>query len=219
MKNNLLPIAKEGWNYLALSLFLMAIFTILDFDFLQFFAFLATLFFIFVFRNPERQNMLYQEGSVVSPADGTIVSIEEIDNVEDGYAYKVEIESSYLNDSLLRSPFTSTLEQVELYRGAKLPHTSALSKSLNENATLLFCDKKSNNKIKVAHLIKESFKGIDLDAVKSQTLQQGSRYGLMINGITTIYLPQNFRLNATVGSELAACESLLGYITNEHKEK
>jgi len=217
MKNNLLPIAKEGWNYLAASLLLMFIFTLLNFDFLQFFAFLATLFFIFVFRNPERQNMLYQESSVVSPADGTIVSIQEIED-EDGYAYKVDIDSTYLNVSLLRSPFTSTLEQVELYRGTKLSHANTLSKALNENATLLFVEKNSNNKVKITHTLKESFKDINLDVVKSQNIQQGARYGLMINGVTTLYLPQNFRLNVNVGAELLACETLLGYFTNEHKE-
>lgn len=218
MKNNLLPIAKEGWSYLAISFLLMFIFTLLNFDFLQFFSFLAILFFIFVFRNPERQNMLYQESSVVSPVDGTIISIQEIDD-EDGYAYKVEIDSTYLNVSLLRSPFTSTIEQVELYRGTKLPHTNALSKTLNENATLLFIEKNSNNKVKVTHILKESFKDINLDVVKTQSIQQGARYGLMINGITTLYLPQNFRLNVNVGAELLACETLLGYFTNEHKEK
>jgi phosphatidylserine decarboxylase len=218
MKNNLLPIAKEGWNFLALSLLLMLVFTFLNLDFLQFFAFLATLFFIFVFRNPERQNMLYQENSVVSPVDGTVVSIEELDSEED-YAYKIEIDSSYLNVSLLRVPFTSTLDHVDLYRGTRLSHMNSLSKTLNENAVLVFSNINSNNKVKITHLLKQSFKGIDLDAVKSQNLQQGARYGLMVNGITTLYLPHNFRLNITLGAELIACESLLGYFTSENKEK
>jgi len=218
MKNNLLPIAKEGWNYLAGAILLMLVFTLLNLDFLQFFAFLASLFFIFVFRNPERQNMLYQEDSVVSPVDGTVISIEELDN-EDSYAYKIEIDSSCLNVSLLRVPFTSIIEHIELHRGARLSHTTPLSKLLNENAELIFSDKNSNNKVKVTHTLKQSFKGIDLDVTNAQNLLQGSRYGLMINGITTLYLPHNFRLNVSLGAELVACESLLGYFTSENKEK
>jgi phosphatidylserine decarboxylase len=210
MKNNLLPIAKEGWKYLAASLFAMLLFTLLHLDFLQFFAFLATLFFIFVFRNPERQTLIYQEESVISPVDGTVILIEEL--TDDEYAYKVEIDSSCLNVSLLRVPFNSTLESVELYRGTRLSPASSLSKSLNENAMLIFSN--NNNKIKVTHFLKQSFKGIDLDVVKMQTLQQGARYGLMINGVTTLYLPHNFRLNISLGGEVVACESLLGYFTN-----
>ena len=210
MKNNLLPIAKEGWKYLAASLFAMLLFTLLHLDFLQFFAFLATLFFIFVFRNPERQTLIYQEESVISPVDGTVILIEEL--TDDEYAYKVEIDSSCLNVSLLRVPFNSTLESVELYRGTRLSPASSLSKSLNEYAMLIFSN--NNNKIKVTHFLKQSFKGIDLDVVKMQTLQQGARYGLMINGVTTLYLPHNFRLNISLGGEVVACESLLGYFTN-----
>ncbi|MEK6659845.1 MAG: phosphatidylserine decarboxylase [Campylobacterota bacterium] len=214
MRNNLLPIAKEGWSYLAGALLLMLAFTLLHMEFLQFFAFLATLFFVFAFRNPERQNMLYQEDSMVSPVDGTVISIEELDS-EENYAYKIEIDSSYLNVSLLRVPFTSTIEHVELHKGARLSHMSTLSKSLNENAKLIFSDKNSSNKVKITHTLKQSFKGIDLDVVSLQNLQQGSRYGLMINGITTIYLPHNFRLNISLGAELSASESLLGYFTSE----
>lgn len=214
MKNNLLPIAKEGWSYLAGALLLMLVFMLLHLEFLQFFAFLATLFFIFVFRNPERQSMLYQEDSAVSPVDGMVISIEELDN-EENYAYKIEIDSSYLNVSLLRVPFTSMIEHVELHRGARLSHMTTLSKSLNENAKLIFSDKNSGNKVKITHTLKQSFKGIDLDVVNLQNLQQGSRYGLMINGITTLYLPHNFRLNISLGAELIASESLLGYFTSE----
>ncbi len=217
MKSNLLPIAKEGWNYLIGSIVLFLIFKFLNFEFLQFLAFLAMMFFIYVFRNPERQNMLYQENSIVSPVDGTVVSIEELHG-EDNSGYKVEIEGTYLNVSLLRVPFTSSLEHIEIQRGAKLSATSPLSKSINENAELVFGDKRSSNKIKIIHKLKQSFETIDIDIIKAQDLLQGTRYGLMINGVTTIYLPTNFRLNIGLGSELIASETLIGYFTNENKK-
>lgn len=214
MRNNLLPIAKEGWNYLFGAIFAFFIFTVLNLDFLQFLAFVSTFIFIFVFRNPERETMLYQENSVVSPADGTVVSIEELhESGENGY--KVEIDGSYLNVSLLRVPFTSSLEHIEVQKGARLSALSPLSKYLNENAELIFSDKKSLNSLKITHKLKQSFKGIDIDIIKAQNLLQGSRYGLMVNGATTLYLPENFRLNVTVGSELIASETLIGYFTHE----
>jgi phosphatidylserine decarboxylase len=217
MKNNLLPIAKEGWNYLIGSVALLLVFAFFDLDFLEFLAFLSTLFFIFVFRNPERQNMLYQENSVVSPVDGTVVSIEEL-HEKSGSGFKVEIDSTYLNVSLLRIPFTSTLEHVEMKKGARLSPLSPLSSSINENTELVFSDMKSSNKIKVLHKLKQSFKSIDIDIQESQSLMQGARYGLMVNGVTTIYLPHNFRLNVGIGSELVASETLIGYFMSEGKK-
>jgi phosphatidylserine decarboxylase len=175
------------------------------------------MFFVYVFRNPERQNMLYQENSIVSPVDGTVVSIEELHG-EENSGYKVEIEGTYLNVSLLRVPFTSSLEHIEIQRGARLSATSPLSKNINENAELIFADKRSSNKIKIIHKLKQSFETIDIDIIKAQDLLQGTRYGLMINGITTIYLPTNFRLNIGLGSELIASETLIGYFTNESKK-
>ena len=210
MKTNLLPIAKEGWNYVLGSILALIIFVVLDLDFLQFFAFLATIFFLFTFRNPERQHPYYQENSVVSPVDGAVVSIEELKERE--YAYKIEIDSSYLNVSLLRTPFTSSLKHVEKQNGARLSTLNPLSKRINENSELIFIDKNSNT-VKVSHRLKQSFMGIEIESIKSQNLYQGSRYGAMLNGVTTLYLPQNFRLNISIGAELIASETLIGYFT------
>jgi phosphatidylserine decarboxylase len=217
MKSNLLPIAKEGWSYLAGSVLLFIIFMMVDLDFLQFLAFLATIFFIFIFRNPERESMLYQENSVVSPVDGVVVSIEELD--ANGYSYKIGIDSSYLNVALLRAPFTSFIESIELRKGARLSSFKALSKDINENVKLIFSDTKSSNKIKVVHRLKQSIKGIDIDITEGQNLLQGSRYGVVINGVTELFLPNNFRLNIDIGNELIASESLVGYFTNDSKKK
>ncbi|QOY55141.1 phosphatidylserine decarboxylase [Candidatus Sulfurimonas marisnigri] len=216
MRNNLLPIAKEGLNYIIWAILSFAFFAILDLDFLQFFTFLVTLFFLFVFRNPERENIIFQENSVVSPVDGVVVSIEELK--DNKYTYKVEIDSNYFNVSLLRSPLTSLLSYIEIYRGTRLSPLSTLSKNINEKVVLIFRDKNENS-IKVVHRLKQSFMNIKIDAIKNQNLLKGSRYGVMINGITTLYLPQNFRLNVSVGNELTASQALIGYFTNDKKNK
>ncbi|QOY53485.1 phosphatidylserine decarboxylase [Candidatus Sulfurimonas baltica] len=216
MRNNLLPIAKEGINYILWAILSFVVFTFLDFGFLQLCAFLVTLFFVFIFRNPERENIIFQEGSVVAPADGVISLIEELK--DDKYAYRVEIESSYFNVTLLRVPLTSSLRNIEIYKGSRLSPFNNLSKNINENAVLVFSDN-NNNSVKVVHRLKQSFMSIKIDAIINQNLLKGSRYGVMVNGITTIYLPKNFRLNVNIGTELAASQTLIGYFTNDKKNK
>lgn len=211
MNNNLLPIAKEGWKFIFYSVLAFVIFSILDLDFLGFFSFLAIIFFLFVYRNPERTIPVLQENSIVSPVDGTVLSIQEIDN-DNGYSYKVEIDSSYLNVSVLRVPLTSTVKDVSITRGTKLSRFNNLSKKLNENAEITFEDT-NNNKVKIIHILKQSFDEIKIDMFKSQKFLQGNRYGVMQNGVTTIYLPQNFRLNINVGNELEGSQTLIGYFS------
>lgn len=210
MRNNLFPIAKEGWNFIGYSVLAFVVFAIFDFDFFEFVSFIAILFFIFVYRNPERELPAFQESSVVSPIDGVVSSIEEIEDKE--FAYKVEVNSSYLDVSVLRVPMDSTLKSFSIKHGARLSQFDSLAKNINENAQLVFEDSNSN-KVKVSHMLKQSFDGIKVGVIENQKLSQASRYGVMVNGVTTIYLPQNFRLNISVGNELKASETLIGYFS------
>lgn len=210
MRNNLFPIAKEGWNFIGYSALAFVVFSIFDFDFFEFISFLAIIFFIFVYRNPEREMPTFQESSVVSPVDGVVSSIEEIEDEE--YAYKIEVSSSYLDVSVLRVPMNSTLKSFSIKHGARLSQFDSLAKNINENVQLIFEDANSN-KVKVSHMLKQSFDGIKVGIIENQKLSQASRYGVMVNGVTTIYLPQNFRLNISVGNELKASETLIGYFS------
>ncbi len=209
-KNNLFPVAKEGWIYVGYSVLIFIIFSIMDLEFLEFFSFLTIIFFLFIYRNPERATPFFHENSIVSPVDGKVIAITELNDKD--YAYKVEMDSSYFNVSLLRVPFDSILKSVSVQRGARLSRFDSLSKKINENAELVFEDKNANN-IKISHILKQSFSPIKIEALQAQNFLQGNRYGVMVSGTTTIYLPQNIRLNVAVGNELTGSESLIGYFS------
>jgi len=118
MSNNLFPIAKEGWNYVIYSFLAFLVLWFLDLEFLQFFAFLAILFFLFIYRNPERQMPSFEKGGIVSPVDGIVTSIKEIQN--DEYSHKISIESAYFDVSILRSPIEAKIVNIDISRGASL---------------------------------------------------------------------------------------------------
>lgn len=210
MRNNLFPVAKEGWSVIGYAAAAFLFFAVFDFDLFEFLTFVTIVFLIYVYRNPEREQPNFQAGSVVSPVDGLVSSIEEIEDKE--YAYKVEIQSSYLDVSVLRAPMNAVLDSFTLQHGTRLSKFDPLSSNLNENAQLVFVDENSN-KVKVSHMLKQSFDGIKIGAIEGQKFHQATRYGVMLNGITTLYLPQNFRLNINVGNELKASESLIGYLS------
>lgn len=210
MKNNLLPIAKEGLAYIGYSFLAFIIFAILDLELFEFLAFIAIIFFIFVFRNPERELPRFEQHSVISPVDGTVLAIDEISDKD--YAYKVTIDSGYLDVAILRAPVSGLVSYVEKVSGSRLGNNTLLSQKINENINIVFEDSNSNV-LKLSHVLKQSFDGIKIDLRESKNVMQTSRYGVMAYGVTTIYLPQNFRLDISVGNELKAAETLVGYFT------
>ncbi|MDQ7059974.1 MAG: phosphatidylserine decarboxylase [Sulfurimonas sp.] len=210
MRSNLLPLAKEGINYFIVSLSFLGLFLILDFDFLAFIAFVSTLLIGYSFRNPERELCLLEASSFLSPVDGVVQSIVELENHE--YAYKIELQSSYKDVGVLRVPTNATVSKVVKQNGTRVSKNSKLFQMLNENAEISFLATQ-DNKFKIIHRLERSFAPLFIELHNEQKLLQTARYGLMLNGTTYIYLPQNFRINISVGSELKASESLMGYFS------
>ena len=210
MRNNLFIISRNGWPYIAYALLTSLIFAVLDLDFFSFISFTFALFFVYSFRNPERELSFLDEKAVVSPVDGVVRAINELK--DDEYAYKILIESSYLNVCVLRVPLTSNLQGIKLIRGARTSKSSKLFSDLNETAELEFMDAYTN-KIKVVHRLKQSFAPINIDINKNDVLLKGNRYGSAVNTLTEIYLPKNFRLNIKLNNEVKASQTLLGYLS------
>ncbi len=210
MSSNLFPIAKESWTYIASLFIAFIIFSILDLEVLSVLSLFLALLLVFLFRNPERELPIFKINSVLSPVDGKLISIEECENLE--YRYKLSIDSSYLDVSILRTPINATVMSCVKKHGAKLNTESDLAQKINENANIVFEDANKNT-LKVSHLVKQSFCGITLNTMKEKHFMQSARYGVMLNGITYIYIPENFRLNVVVGDKLQASKSLIGYFS------
>lgn len=210
MMNNLLPIAKEGWNYILYTLAFFILFSILDVDFLQLLSFAILIFFLFVFRNPERELPNFEHNSVLCPVDGEVTSIETLEG--DEYAYKVSLDTSYKDVGILRAPMNASVISVNKKNGTRLSLDTPIAKQTNENASIVFEDADAN-KVKVVHTVKQSLCGVVINAEESKSVVQSARYGIMIKGITEIYLPQNFRLSLIMGEETTASKSLVGYFS------
>lgn len=210
MSSNLLPVAKEGFRFIYTSFGLMVLFWLFGFSKLAFLALVITLFFVFVFRNPERERVVYDEYSVLSPVDGVLSSIEE-DVKSDEYIIKID--SSCFDVALLRTPFDATIKDTKLIHGTRLASSSPLAKELNECCSVVFVNKNLQS-IRVEHMLKQTIKSIDIDLKDGASMLQGSRYGYALNSVTTLYLPRSFRLSIGLGSELRAGEVLIGYFAS-----
>lgn len=210
VKNNLFPIAQEGWKYIAYAITLLLFSAILGIEILKILAFVSIVFFFFVFRNPERELPRFEEKSVLCPVDGVITSIDTIEDTD--FSYKITINSDYKDVGILRSPMNASISSYESHYGTRLAYSEPLSQKINENMSIVF-ESINADKVKIVHSLKQSFCSIKADIHLEQKLVQSARYGLMIHGTTEIYLPQNFRLDVSVSEEVLASDSLIGYFS------
>lgn len=210
MSSNLLPLLKEGFTSVAYSFIAFILFMLFDFELLAFLAFGLTLFYIYLYRNPERMAPYYEDNALIAPVDGIVVAIEDLE--ESRFAYKITLEGSYSHVSVLRAPMKAEVTAVSHFFGTKLGQTSPLFGKTNETLTYELCTSEKNS-IYVVHRVKQSIDSIHTDMKQNTRVVSGQRYGVMINGITEIFIPHNFRINIDIGTQVTASNTLLGYFS------
>jgi phosphatidylserine decarboxylase len=82
MNSNLFILHQHSRKYIGFSFVAVILFLLLDLDLFALVTFVFMAFAIYSFRNPEKSFFSYEKNSVVSPVDGTIIAVEEIENSE-----------------------------------------------------------------------------------------------------------------------------------------
>jgi len=161
-------------------------------------------------RNPERISNYTQEGSIFSPVDGRVKEIisTQCSPIDGKPGFEVIIDSAYTDVAVLRSPISSKLSVDSLQRGAMLGlHTS--HENLNENANIRFFSQRGE--VLVRHTLGSWSR--PLRFINTGEVLQAHRYGFMLNGETSIFLPSNSRVAIKEGMSLSAGESVIGFFS------
>ncbi len=212
--NNSFIIAQEGWKYLLGSAGAYILFALMDIDLLQNLSVVIFIASAYLYRNPERNVPEYQKSSIVSPVDGKISAVETVDSCPemDGVCQKITIRSGCFDTSLLRMPIDATVEKLDHRHGIRLSLKRDKARELNEMAIMSLSDEQGH-KVVVEHLLAQSPDSISLTISTDQKLRQGARYGLLVKGTHTLYLPESSVLSVKAGDDLRAGESFLGYFS------
>ena len=201
-------IAREGWPFLAISVAMAAA--------VAWFAgwwslplWIAALFVLQFFRDPAR-DIPGDAQTVVSPADGRIVVVE---NAEDPYlkrpAIKISVFMNVFNVHSNRSPVDGKIEKVEYFPGKFV--NADLDKASTENERNAVVMTATNGQtvtfVQVAGLIARRI----LCYVHEQDIMaRGQRYGFIRFGSRVdVYLPLTARPLVTVGEKVSATETIL----------
>ncbi len=174
------------------------------------------LFVVSFFRDPDRK-IPPDRGAIVSPADGTVDDIEELDHCEfvDGPAVKIGIFLSVFNVHVNRAPEASRVIDIQYFRGkfgnALRPSTA------KENEQLWIALETSDpphRRILVKQIVGAIARRIVCEARPGESLARGQKFGMIKFGSRTeLYLPKEgalcvqAKLNQSVrgGSSVLAC--------------
>ena len=212
MQNTIFPkIHNEGYKFLAISI-IVTFFGLLISKSLGFFLILITIWVYYFFRDPERFS-INDDKFLVSPADGLISNIAEVDGpielgLEKNSYTKVSIFMNVFNCHVNRIPTSGAVEDI-LYHPGKFLNAS-LDKSSSENERNYYKLKTNNGEtiiiVQIAGLIARR---IVCEVKKDQTLKQGERIGMIRFGSRVDIYFSNKKLLAKLGQNVVAGESLI----------
>lgn len=170
---------------------------------------------IFFFRDPDR-NIPEGDNLVISPADGRVVQIQEVD--EDEYVgdrvTQVSIFLSPLDVHVNRVPFSGKLEYVKYYPGKYLMAWEDHASELNERAHFGILHV-SGIKMMFKQITGFMARRIVYHISEGDNLQAGERFGIMKFGSRMdLLLPKNVEIHVKKGDRTVAGESVIGEIVN-----
>lgn len=209
-------IAREGWPFIAIT-FALAIAISFANWWISIPFWLLAIFVLQFFRDPARLAP-DGEGLVLSPADGRIVAVEQ---VEDPYAkrqaLKISVFMNVFNVHSNRSPVDGVVQSVEYFQGKFL--NAALDKASLENERNAVVVKMNDGQVvtfvQVAGLVA---KRILSYAKVGQQLAHGERYGLIRFGSRVdVYLPLDARPLVTIGEKVSATSTALAQLATSEK--
>ncbi len=209
-----IPIASDGYRFIIPLLLLTLLFGFLSIFWLAGLCFLALIFVLNFFRDPERE-IPQQKNVVVSPADGKVVEIvEDTDPLLGESFQRVSIFLNVFNVHVNRVPVGGTIEAVRYNRGKFLNAASHKASLDNEQNALLINTGK--NKVLIKQIAGLIARRIVCWAKEGDNYQLGQRFGLIRFGSRTdIFLPKNAEIKVTIGDHVKGGSSIIGFLGEE----
>jgi phosphatidylserine decarboxylase len=212
MLNSVFPkIHKEGYRFLAIAALITFISLLLSKP-LGLITMLLTVWVYYFFRDPDRVS-IQDDNYLVSPADGLICSIDEVDgpmelSLEKEKFTKVSIFMNVFNCHVNRTPVSGKVEEILYVPGKFLNASLDKASDLNERNYYRLKTKEGDEIIivQIAGLIARR---IVCEVEVNQTLVQGDRVGMIRFGSRVDLYFRNRTLLAKLGQNVVAGESLI----------
>ena len=201
----------EGYKFIVISGIITLVFYIFS-DFLALIGLLLTVWVYYFFRDPERIS-IDDDNYLVSPADGEIIKVEEVDGpkelgLENKKFKKISIFMNVFDCHVNRTPCAGKIEEI-LYKPGKFFNAS-LDKASEGNERNYFKIKDTNgNYIIVVQIAGLVARRIVCESNKDQELKQGDRIGMIRFGSRADVYYENYQPLVKVAQKAISGETLL----------
>ena len=212
MMDNIFPkLHKEGYKFLAISIIITFIVWLFS-NFLTFVMLLITVWVYYFFRDPDRV-AINDNSYLVSPADGLVTDISEINGpeelgLENNKYTRISIFMNVFNCHVNRTPIEGKVEEI-FYKPGKFFNAS-LDKASKENERNYYKILSTKGEeiiiVQIAGLIARR---IVCEVSKDQNLKQGDRIGMIRFGSRVDIYFKNKKVLAKKGQNVIAGESLI----------
>ena len=204
-------IHAEGYKFLVIS----GIITIVFYSFSNFLGLIGlvlTIWVYYFFRDPDRV-IIEDNNYLVSPADGEIIKVEEVDGpkelgLENKKFNKISVFMNVFDCHVNRTPCAGKIEEI-LYKPGTFVNAS-LDKASEDNERNYFKIKDTdNNDIIVVQIAGLIARRIVCESNKDQELKQGDRIGMIRFGSRADVYYENYQPLVKVGQKAISGETLL----------
>ena len=212
MMDNIFPkLHKEGYKFLAISIIITFIVWLFS-NFLTLIMLLITVWVYYFFRDPDRV-AINDNSYLVSPADGLVTDISEINGpeelgLENNKYTRISIFMNVFNCHVNRTPTEGKVEEI-FYKPGKFFNAS-LDKASKENERNYYKILSTKGEeviiVQIAGLIARR---IICEVSKNQNLKQGDRIGMIRFGSRVDIFFKNKKILTKSGQNVVAGESLL----------
>jgi phosphatidylserine decarboxylase len=178
--------------------------------------FVSTVFLLIIlqfFRNPPRHTVL-NEQHVISPADGKVVVIEEVEEPEyfNGKRLQISVFMSPFNVHVNRNPVSGIVSYFKYHPGKYLVAWHPKSSTENERTTTVI-KTKSEQEVLFRQIAGALAKRICWYVKEGQPVQQGGEMGFIKFGSRVdIFLPLDAKVNVQLNQKVSGGETVLAEI-------
>ena len=201
----------EGYKFLVIAVVITIVLYSFS-DFLGLIGFVLTIWVYYFFRDPERV-IIEDDDYLVSPADGEIIKVEEVDGpkelgFENRKFKKISIFMNIFDCHVNRTPCAGKVEEI-LYKPGKFFNAS-LDKASEDNERNYYKIKDyQNNDIILVQIAGLVARRIVCETNKGQDLKQGERIGMIRFGSRADVYFENYKPLVKVGQKTISGETLL----------
>lgn len=215
MKQQQVPLAKEGYPFILFSAFFSLIMALLGSLIPTVAGLVLTAFVTWFFRDPSRV-VPNRPDVVVCPADGRVILIREIDDERflKQRALKISIFMNVFNVHVNRIPCTGTVEDVQ-FKPGKFYSADKDKAALNNEYCGVILSTETGIRYGVVQVAGLIARRIVCRAEKGDTITAGMRYGLIRFGSRVdLYLPTDTKVNVQLRQKVKAGETVLATLNS-----